>query len=234
MAAQYISTGGMVGSSGTGSGGSVDVPYMVDIENGDIIYILVATRQSLPASVIHDISTPAGWKLEVKSLKKLGGSNNGYGALFSKKATGSEAGNVTISVSGGDSVLDQITGMMVNFRDISLSTEDISFKDRDSNSTITWDAVDVNGEGRTLAAFFYAITGGLDPDIDINTPSGYTKAVEDKAGPTITATIQLYVKEDVSTDGSISATAVVDDYTQEWFTIHVSIFHSGSRSFIVN
>lgn len=205
---------GATAVSGTGS--SIDQGYMGSIVAGDILIIFAGSYQEMGGS-IGDIDTPSGWTPCGGGIGFRNSSlvNVGTAKAFYKIATGSEVGSVTITRTGSTGGSNAFSSQMYQFRGGSSGiVEDFSTNQLgDGNATVSWNAVAVGGAERTLIALCAQI------GVTCDTPSGYTNEGDVAIGGAIA--LRCDVREDVSSDGSVTATG---GDTAGWLSIHISIF----------
>ncbi len=210
------------GTKAQATGGTVAPTYMGGISANDLLFALVV-------SVGNGIITPpSGW-----TEQNTGTIINPPSAAFKlyiKLANGTERGTVTFTRTGysGSSTF---MAQLYQYRGTAFITvESSAYPTFGGNaSTITWNAVTVGGSERTLAAFVINYNGS-----NPGSPSGYTMNQSDNDG--IGTYFELNSKENVSSDGSVTAT---NGSTNGWTAVHVSIYNMPApaalkRSFIVN
>lgn len=203
-------------TTSTTNGSSVDQDYMGSIQAGDRLYILAVSFQEEGGDV-GDVSIASGWTEVAGGIgfRNSALTNVGTGKLFSRVATGSEVGAVTVSRTGSTGSVNTLYTQMYQFRGVDMVSEAFATNILgDGNTTVTYDAVSVGGNHRTLIAF----CGQIGPVPDA--PSGYTNAATDDTGSGFLS-LRCDVKEDVSSDGLITATG---GNTSGWFSIHVSMY----------
>jgi hypothetical protein len=208
-----------VGSYNEASGSSVNIAYPAGITAGDIIFLAIANKQIFPA--VGGIDAPVGWDVMAGGLgfRDGGAVVTGSMAVFKKVANGSESGNQTITRSGGTGVGTGIGGIMILIR--GKVVEDFSTRQEESLATITWNAVTVGGNARTILAIVGQANG-----LDVSgTPSGYTNASNDGS----IVNLAVNYMEDVGADGAITAT---DGSADGWATMHISIFNPSGSVYI--
>lgn len=208
------------GTKGQGTGVSINITYPAGIQSSDFLFLYaVSIGNGL-------IEVHASWELVVSGVFPPG-PPTGVWRLFKKLATGAEAGAEAVTRSGytgSDLFMAQVYQMRSPFGIPAL--EATAYLTTGSvDSTITWSAVSVSGTERTLMALVINYDGG-----DPGSPTGYVNAATDNDG--VTTYMELNVKENVSSDGSVTATG---GSASGWTALHVSIYTMPSaRSFIVN
>jgi hypothetical protein len=211
------------GSADFGDGLTINPLYPVSIQEGDFIF-LVAFSQQLGAT-IGAINTPAGFTPVggagmVNSLSQpLGGMS-----VFMKVADGTESGTLPVSRTGSTGPSTLFIAQMFAFRGGLLKIESVS-NNTGYSSTVTYNALVVNGNERTLIGFF-----AQNDDSGVGSPADYT--AHTFAVPSIpTGEIGCFYKEDV--DAAPAATSIGGS-TEGWATVHLALFNVRGRSFIVN
>src|SRR3990167_2347572 len=104
MAAPAFANAGA--AAATAIAASINVPHPANVGAGDILVLLVLTRNNI------EINTPAGWSQDATN----GFRNQSAGLRaewFWKRATGSEAGNLAVSRASGTTTL--LYGRMYRF-----------------------------------------------------------------------------------------------------------------------
>ena len=208
------------GTKDEGNGSSVAPTYPGGIQAGDHIFIMAENVQS---PTVVGIDTVAGYTSISEETFTWGTAK-----LMYKIATGSESGTETVSRSGSsgtpaDFLMAQI--YVIRGNGSRLTLESSAFNSDTGNTTVTWDAVTVNGSQRSLFAFVVDYDGS-----GISAPSGYSEEASDSSVAISGSTIKLFSKEDVSSDGSVTSTGSING----WATWHISEYNFSSRSFIVN
>jgi hypothetical protein len=203
------------GTKDEGNGASVTPTYPGGIQAGDKIYVMALNIQGTVGTISY-----AGTLVSEEVFAW------GTAALFYNTATGSESGTITVNRSGstggiGDFFMAQI---YVIRGDGSFLTIEDSDPNNGASGTVTWDALTVAGNERTLLAVADYNGSG------VAAPSGYTTDATDGSIGISGSTLILNTQEDVSSDGSVTSSS-----TGDWATWHVSVYNLGRpRSFIVN
>jgi len=207
------------GTKGQGTGSQITFSYPGDVRVNDQLFLFVVSIGQ------GTITVDSSWSLLLNGV--FPNTPVGNAIIYTKLATGSEdsvAENVDRS---GHSGSDLFICQVYQFRSPvgAPIVEDTSYLTTGgSGDTITWEAVDVNGNERSLLAFLFNYGGTP------GTPAGYTLRASDNDGGTNYMT--LNDKENVSSDGQVTATG---GSASGWFSAHVSIYTRGlARSFIVN
>lgn len=194
--------------------------YMADIQAGDFLLIGALLTFSASAS-IGSITKPA----EFENMGVSASFNDdlaqyaGNIAMFSRIADGTESG--TVELSAFSDVGNVLAAQMYQFREASgrliLVGSSSTKSNGDGDSTITLNAITVNGSGRTLVGF---VAG----DISSVAFSGYE-------AESVNTGMELHVREDVASDGAVTSSG---GGSNGWATAHLSLYSPGGRSFIVN
>lgn len=199
--------------------------YMGSINANDLLILAVFTNQV--GGTIGDISTPAGWTFVQGGIGYRNNSPADVGTfkVFSKLADGTETGSVSITISGSTGGGVIFFSQMYQFRGDSRTLVESAAVNilGDGNSTITFNAISVSGNERTLIAICGQNSGA--PGV----PTGYTNEAQDDTGGL--AFLHLDAKENVSSDGSVTATG---GHSDGWATVHFSIFSPKGRNQIIN
>lgn len=133
------------GAAATGST-SLAVPHPTTPAAGDLLVLVVANKYPT-----NGPSTPAGWTAPANNQQSGSSGSNGidtgacYCTIYVKEATGSESGNLTVTITSGNSAV----GRMFRY------TKD-GAKD--------WEWVLTNGSDNT-AGTSWSVTGAADPGI---------------------------------------------------------------------
>lgn len=193
------------GSAGITAGTSTSFTYPNDLQENDLLLLHVISVG------LGTITVDGSWT----SLGSLIYSTTFVSQLYWKKAAGTETTeNVTRSGAGAGNLIVQV----YQFRGDQYGPDaNITIDDSDSSSgngtTITWAATDVTHSKQTLAALVVNYNGA-----DPGSPSGYTNESTENDGSN--TYFELNVKEDVSSDGSVTGT---NGSSNGWVTWHVSI-----------
>jgi hypothetical protein len=202
---------------------SMDQPYMGSISAGDMLFLAVWSYHASGPSGTSSINTPSGWTHLGGALWSDSGANpHGDFRVFYKVATGGEAGDVTITRVGGDAMHSQ----MYQYRPASTAFEDIQ-PNQGSSATMDFLALTLGGNGRTILAFYGCTgsNGGVARAI-----AGYTTRAYDFGGVGGAHGFGLNDKQDVGSDGAVTATGDVGG----WATVHVSFSAAVGRNQIIN
>jgi hypothetical protein len=203
------------GTKSEGIGATVTPTYPAGIQAGDLIYIMAQSIQTTVGNISFG-GTPVSEEVYAW----------GTSALFYNVATGSESGTVNVNRSGstggmGDFFMAQIYVIRGNG---SLLTIEDSDPNSGISGTVTWDALTVAGNKRTLLAFVSDYNG-----TGLAAPTGYTTVATDSSIGISGSTLELSTLENISSDGSVTSSSSGD-----WATWHISVYSRKSRSFIVN
>jgi hypothetical protein len=219
-APQYQAKGTVAGSTS----GSITPSYPAGIQAGDLIFLMAESRQP-GQTAAGAINVPSGFTL-VKSAYFRESSFVGLpniAVLYSKKATGSETGTVTVTRNGPTGGNNTFVGQIYVYRGVSPiveSAEANSINFLGSPSVINFPALTLGAGGkRTLLAF----TARPATTLTAN-PAGYATSAEDVVDSgTIHSSLKLCTHADVATDGAISA-AANGDISLGWACFHVCIY----------
>lgn len=137
---------GTVGTAGSGTT-SASIPYPASIAAGDLLIVCLANKYPT-----NGPSTPAGWTLPTNG-QVSGGDGGGpgvdvgdvYATIFVKEADGSETGNLSITVTSGNSS----SGVMARYTKGSGAWSYAATNGVDSSGDTSW-----------------SITGGADPGVE--------------------------------------------------------------------
>jgi MSHA biogenesis protein MshQ len=141
MAISFIATGAF--AAGTTS---LSVPYPAGLQAGDLLVLAISNKYPT-----NGPATPADWTAPANSQGTGGSGSSGvdtgnvYATIFVKIATGSESGNLSVTITSGNSAI----GLMALYR-----------KAADK----TWDYACVNGADNTVDTS-WSVTGGSNPGI---------------------------------------------------------------------
>lgn len=203
-----------------GVGSSVNLDYMGSILAGDLL--LICALNLHPGATIGSVGSPGAFSgIGVNAaFQDSGNVYAGNMSIFARVADGSETGFVTVT--GFSDVGQTLSAQMYQFRSdpagkqvlIESSTED---EDGDGAATIDWNAISVNGAGRTLLAFVVGNFGAI-------SIAGYVSTATD-------SDMELHIREDVASDGAVTSSG---GNSSGWATAHISLFSPLGRSFIVN
>lgn len=202
------------GTKDEDTGSSVDPAFMAGITSGDILIIQVLNIQSTVGSV----GSASGFSTMTEQTFTWGTIK-----FFYKVADGTETGTINISRSGssggmGDFMMAQIyqiSGNTITLEDIEVSSDQLS--------TITWSAVTVGGAGRSLFALVTDYDGA-----GVSGPSGYSLEATDNSVGVSGATMAIFSKENVSSDGSVTGSGS----SNGWGALHLSVY--GANPFNVD
>lgn len=152
---------------------SLSVPYPTDIDPGDLLLLTVANKHTP-----NGPSTPSGWSTPSNYQASGGLGSSGadtgtvYSTVFSRIATGSESGNVSVTITSGNSSLGRI----------------IAVKTRSGK---IWSIAAVNGVDATGSSA-WSVTAGSDPGLEagdiVITSSAVNGDLFNVYLPTLTAT----------------------------------------------
>lgn len=211
------------GSADFGDGSTINPSYPASIQAGDFIFMLAFSQQL--GATIGAINTPAGFTPiggagMVNSLSQpLGGMS-----VFVKVADGTESGTISVSRTGSTGPTTLFIAQVYVFRGGILKIESVS-NNTGTSATVTYNALVVNGNERTLIGFF-----AQNDDSGVDSPVDYTAHVY--SVPSVpTGEIGMFYKEDV--DAAPAATSIGGS-TEGWATVHLALFNVRGRSFIVN
>lgn len=225
MAAPTFIAKGTV-SSGTGAG--VTPTYPGSILAGDLLF-LVAMSNQLGGS-IGSIDGISGWAVQDAGFFKDNSPVNvGQAALFVKVAAGGESGTVSVTRTGDTGSTYSFVAQIYQFRGVpsAVIESEVINNTGDGNSTVTWSAVTVGGNARTLVAF-----GAFQVDTSPGTPSGYTASAQDSVSTgSISVQLDCFTKVNVGADGVVT---VGSGPSTGWVTFHVSLLAPAGRVFIFN
>lgn len=210
------------GTLGEGTGTTISFSYPT-LAASDLLYLLVFNKENT------SVNTDSSWT----RINYVATSNNyGFVELYYKIATGSESGSENVTRTSGST---QFAAQVFSFRGDAFITIESNATQKGASDTITWPAITVGGSQRVLAAFLVNIYGVLSANVQSTTPpTGYTSEASD--GLTDASYFELFSKDNVSSDGSVTGTGGSLD---EWVTIHHSIYNNTptvtvARTFIVN
>lgn len=203
------------GSAANTTNASINQGYMGSIVAGDLLVLVGLSYQEAGGS-IGDINTPTGWTpAGGQAFRNSTPINVGTFKAFTKIATGAEVGSVNITRTGSTGSTNIFYTQMYQFRGTNLEVEDFEMNILgDGAATLSWPAVFVGGNNRTLIALSGQI--GTDP----GSPAGYSNEATDTSGGVVVS-LQCDVNENVSSDGSVTASG---GEAAGWATIHISIF----------
>ena len=205
------------GTEDANTGATVAPTYMGSIVANDMLFAFAISNQQ--GGTIGNIGTPSGWtKVDMRIYRNSGGTIVGNVGLYYKIATGSESGTLSISRTGSTGAGKFFEAQLYQFRGTAnIALESYNVTDGGGSTTVTWNSVTVGGLKRTLLAFV-----GLNrATVAAGVPSGYTQEASDIAN----LTMDLNVKEDVSSDGAVTATGGTVD---GWGSFHLSIYNNDS------
>lgn len=194
------------GAVGSGTGSSITFTYPTVTAN-DMLFLHVMSYG------LGTITVDASWT-SLGSLVQPTSSPVFVSKLYYKKAAGTETGTEAVTRSG-HSGSNSFMAQCYQYRGDAYIVVEDSDSQNGNASTITWAATSVGGNKRTLAAFVANI--GADPGV----PTGYTNSATDNNGGG--NYLELNTKEDVSSDGSVTATG--GSTGDGWVTWHVSIYN---------
>jgi hypothetical protein len=210
-----------------GQGATVNVTYPGSINTGDLIFLLAFNQQEL--ETIGGINTPSGFTHLIGGGMTNGTSGNPLGGfeLYYKVADGTETGTVGVTRTGTTAANTLLCGQIYLVRGVAPLAINAFTSNVGSGVTATWGAITLTGVDRLLIAF----TANNDAS-GIDAPTGYDLPDADTVGTTPTAELAISTKEDVSSDGLVTASG---GSIYGWGTAHVAVYNwSPSRSFIVN
>jgi hypothetical protein len=214
MAAPVYQAKGTLGETSTNT---VSFTYPALAAN-DLLYLMVYNQG------YTTITPNASWTLQ-NTIR----TSNGFGLinLYAKVATGSESGSENVTRAVGS--VDTFAAQVYSFRGDAFITIESKVSAKGASDTITWNAISVSGTERVLGAFVVNINGP-----NPGTPATYTNRASDVL--TDGTYFELHTKDNVSSDGSVTATGGSLD---EWGTFHHSIFNNTPAittpsTFIVN
>ncbi len=219
------------GTVSSGSGASVTPAYPGGIVVGDVLFLLAVSNQL--GGSIGSIDGISGWTLYdggtyKNSLSQIVGSCG----LFYKIASGAEVGTVTVTRGGDTGGATSFAAQIYQYRGGSLGASievgGSMNNTGDGNSTITWNAITVGGNERTLVALL-----AQQIDSSPGAPAGYSSdAVDTISAGSIAVDLDCNSYEDVGSDGAVT---VGSGTSNGWVTFHLSLFSpSTGRSFIIN
>lgn len=144
------------GSAGTGAAGtsSLSVPLPASIAAGDLLVLCVCTKY--PA---NPPSTPSGWQAPAGNNASGGAGSSGVdtgnvlATIFTRVADGSESGNVSVTITGGNAAI----GRMLRYTKAAGATWDLAFAGGSDNvGDVSWSvvtgAIDIHAFDMVLAA----------------------------------------------------------------------------------
>ena len=206
------------GTASAGTATSVTPSYPASPQANDIIFILAISHQPNGIGVID---LPSGFTEAAQGTYQNSSLvDQGRAALFWKRAIGGESGTVTISRTGDTGLTDTcFFAQMYLVRGAVTSGDpwdDITARYGPGNATVTWDAVTVSGSERTLLA----PVAQADNASTVDPPSGYSGLATDTTATGTDAELRLLYKENVSSDGQVTATG---GETEGWATFHISV-----------
>jgi len=210
------------GTKATGTGSSISPTYPAVAAN-DLLFLFVASFGN------GTITPDASWTQLSNGVILSPAIANVR--LYFKLATGSETGTEAVTRSGESPSGQLFMAQIYSYRGtVYISIEDAEQPTLGGNATtITWNALNVLGTERTLAAFVINYNG-LDP----GTPTSYTNSATDNDGAGTYMDLNTYANQ-----SSAPAVTGANGSTAGWTTIHVSIYHNTpavvlTRSYIVN
>ncbi len=209
------------GTFGHDVDGNANFSYPAGVQEGDMLMLFVWLTFVDPVYALGNINVDNSWSpLIAGYVSSDPGSSSqvGYWRVYTKIATGAEAGAEAVS----SSLVNGIKAQVYQFRS-PVGFPFIEDMEMAQHYAIagqpTWPAVDVEDNERTLVALL--VNNG-----DVNAPAGYTKESNNDGS----SFMNMYYLEDVS-DGDL--VTVVD--TGPGATIHIALrTQPASRSFIVN
>lgn len=214
MAAPTVISKGTIGQS---TGGNVSPTLPASILANDIVFTAIISHQPVSIGVINTLAT---WtEVAQGTYQNSTPANQGRAGLWWKRMAGGESGTITFSRTGDtgtDGVYLAQCYLVRGCRTSGDPYEAATPRYGPGNATVTWDAVTVSGSERTLLAFVVQADNASTVDI----PSTYSALATDVSGSGTDGELRLCYKENVSGDGSTTATG---GETEGWATFHLSV-----------
>lgn len=193
---------GAKGTAAAATTNSVAPTLPGSISANDILFIVVVKWAPNTTGSDPTISTPSGWTLAADTgLVTASSPDDGWAALFWKRASGGESGTVTISTTGDTGNDTCLYAQCYRFSGCITSGDPwdaIATGSFDGSSAdIFFNAVTVSGSERTLAGFLGRGGGNTS-----YTPSGYTSRAADNTTTGADAELEVWTLDNVSSDGA--------------------------------